>query len=111
MEMNVCRIINAHIQSGRIANPTERKMQDSANDYYSAGLYRAMFRNETDLNKLDYNYADHILGYAEFGCKNAIEDYRNYFLYVKNYILLSILSMQKCWKMPLSKTNRRMRHE
>ena len=24
MEMNVCRIINAYIQSGRIANPTER---------------------------------------------------------------------------------------
>lgn len=59
------------------------EMQDSANDYYSAGLYRAMFRNETDLNKLDYNYADHILEYAEFGCKNAIEDYRNYLLYVK----------------------------
>jgi len=59
------------------------EMQDSANDYYSAGLYRAMFRNETDLNKLDYNNADHILGYAEFGCKNAIEDYRNYLLYVK----------------------------
>lgn len=59
------------------------EMQDSANDYYSAGLYRAMFRNETDLNKLDYNYADHILEYAEFGCQNAIEDYRNYLLYVK----------------------------
>jgi len=54
------------------------EMQDSANDYYSAGLYRAMFRNETDLNKLDYNYADHILEYVEFGCKN-----RNYLLYIK----------------------------
>ena len=87
------------------------EMQDSANDYYSAGLYRAMFRNETDLNKLDYNYADHILEYAEFGCKNAIEDYRNYLLYVKKLYLPSILSMQKCWKMPLNKTKRRMRHE
>ncbi len=34
MEMNVCRIINAYIQSGRIANPTERndKVTGSFND-------------------------------------------------------------------------------
>ena len=29
MEMNVCRIINAYIQSGRIANPTERKLENA----------------------------------------------------------------------------------
>ena len=59
------------------------EMSDAENDRVAAGLYRAMFRHETDLNKLDYNYADHILGYAEMGCENAIEDYKNYLQYIK----------------------------
>jgi len=32
MEMNVCRIINAYIQSGRIANPTERNIRKALPD-------------------------------------------------------------------------------
>ena len=59
------------------------EMQNEDNDRKAAGLYRAMFRHETDLNKLDHNYADHILDYASFGCKNAIEDYKNYLQYIK----------------------------
>lgn len=58
-------------------------IEDAENDRCAAGLYRAMFRHEADLNKLDYNYADHILGYAECGCKNAVEDYKNYLQYIK----------------------------
>lgn len=52
-------------------------------DRRAAGLYRAMFRHETDINKLDWNYADHILGYAEMGSDVAIEDYKNYLQYLK----------------------------
>lgn len=59
------------------------EMNDAENDRFAAGLYRAMFRHETDLHELDYNYADHILGYAEMGCENAIEDYKNYLQYIK----------------------------
>lgn len=59
------------------------EMQDSDNDHCAAGLYRAMFRHETDLNKLDHQFADYILGYAESGCKNAAEDYKNYLQYIK----------------------------
>lgn len=58
-------------------------LNDAENDGFAAGLYRAMFRHETDLHELDYNYADHILGYAEMGCENAIEDYENYLQYIK----------------------------
>ena len=58
-------------------------MQDDDNERRAAGLYRAMFRHETDINKLDWNYADHILGYAEMGCDIAIEDYKNYLQYLK----------------------------
>ena len=58
------------------------EMQNEDNDRKAAGLYRAMFRHETDLNKLD-NYADHILSYASCGCNNAIEDYKNYLQYIK----------------------------
>ena len=58
-------------------------MQDSDNDRCAAGLFRAMFRHETDLNKLDNQFADNILGYAESGCNNAVEDYKNYLQYIK----------------------------
>lgn len=58
-------------------------MQDDDNERRAAGLYRAMFRHETDINKLDWNYADHILGYAEMGSDVAIEDYKNYLQYLK----------------------------
>ena len=58
-------------------------MEKEDNDRKAAGLYRAMFRHETDLDKLDHNYADHILSYASCGCKNAIEDYKNYLQYIK----------------------------
>ena len=59
------------------------EISNAENDCFAAGLYRAMFRNETDLNKIDWNYADHVLGYASMGCQNAIEDYKNYLLYIK----------------------------
>ncbi len=42
-----------------------------------------MFRNDKDINKLDFNYADHILGYVEFGCSNAEIDYKNYLNYLQ----------------------------
>ena len=58
-------------------------MQDEDNDRRAAGLYRAMFRHETDINKLDWNYTDHILGYAEMGSDIALEDYKNYLQYLK----------------------------
>ena len=58
-------------------------MEEEGNDHKAAGLYRAMFRHETDLDKLDHNYADHILSYASCGCENAIEDYKNYLQYIK----------------------------
>ena len=58
-------------------------MQDDDNERRAAGLYRAMFRHETDINKLDWNYADHILEYAEMGSDVAIEDYKNYLQYLK----------------------------
>lgn len=34
--------------------------QNADNDQRAVGLYRAMFRNDKDINKLDFNYADHI---------------------------------------------------
>lgn len=49
----------------------------------AAGLYRAMFRHEMDVNKLDYHYADHILDYVGSGIDGAVEDYRNYLQYLK----------------------------
>ncbi len=58
-------------------------MQNSDNDQRAVELYRAMFRNDKDINKLDFNYADHILGYVESGCSNAAIDYRNYLNYLK----------------------------
>lgn len=59
------------------------ELNNAENDRYAAGLYRAMFRNETDLDKIDLNYGDAVLGYASMGCQNAIEDYKNYLLYIK----------------------------
>lgn len=58
-------------------------MQDEDNDRRAVELYRAMFRNDCDINKLDFNYADHILGYVEFGVEKAEVDYRNYLRYLK----------------------------
>ena len=59
------------------------EINNAENDRFAAGLYRAMFRNETDLYKIDRNYADHVLDYASMGYQNAIEDYKNYLLYIK----------------------------
>ena len=58
-------------------------MQDADNDQRAVELYRAMFRNDFDIRKLDFNYADHILGYVEFGVEKAEVDYRNYLRYLK----------------------------
>lgn len=52
-------------------------------DRRAAGLYRAMFRHDTDVNKLDYYYADHILSYVSTGIDEAVEDYNNYLQYLK----------------------------
>ena len=43
----------------------------------------AIFRNDVDINKLDFNYADAILGYVEFGVEKAEVDYGNYLKYLK----------------------------
>ena len=58
-------------------------MQDADNDQRAVELYRAIFRNDVDINKLDFNYADHILGYVEFGVEKAEVDYKNYLRYLK----------------------------
>ena len=58
-------------------------MQDADNDQRAVELYRAIFRNDVDINKLDFNYADAILGYVEFGVEKAEVDYRNYLRYLK----------------------------
>lgn len=58
-------------------------MQNADNDQRAVELYRAMFHNDKDINKLDFNYADHILGYVESGCSNAEIDYKNYLNYLK----------------------------
>jgi len=60
-------------------------MQESDLAEKSVGLYRAMFRHETDVNKLDFNYADWILDYVMFGHELAIEDYKNYLQYLKSF--------------------------
>ena len=56
-------------------------MQDADNDQRAVELYRAIFRNDVDINKLDFNYADHILGYVSFGVEKAEVDYKNYLRY------------------------------
>jgi len=58
-------------------------MQDEDNDRRAAELYRAMFRHDRDIHKLDFHYADHILGYVSLGLEKAIEDYKNYLQYLK----------------------------
>ena len=62
------------------------EMQNEDNDRKPAALYRAMFVNDKDFNKLDFNYADHILGHAEFGCQNAVIDYKNYLNYLRTNV-------------------------
>ena len=62
------------------------EMQNEDNERKAAALYRAMFVNDKDINKLDFNYADHILGYAEFGCQNAVIDYKNYLDYLRTIV-------------------------
>ena len=62
------------------------EMQNEDNECKAAALYRAMFVNDKDINKLDFNYADHILGYAEFGCQNAVIDYKNYLNYLRTNV-------------------------
>ena len=52
-------------------------------DRRAAGLYRAMFRHDTDVNKLDCLYADYILSYVSTGIDEAVEDYNNYLQYLK----------------------------
>lgn len=61
-------------------------LQNADNDQRAVGLYRTMFRNDKDINKLDFNYADNILGYVEFGCSNAEIDYGNYLNYLKTIV-------------------------
>lgn len=61
-------------------------MEEEDNDRKAVALYRAMFVNDKDINKLDFNYADHILGYAEFGCQNAVIDYKNYLNYLRTIV-------------------------
>ena len=58
-------------------------MQNADNDQRAVELYRAMFRNDFDINKLDFNYADSILGYVELGVEKAEIDYGNYLKYLK----------------------------
>ncbi len=62
------------------------EMQNVDNDCKAAALYRAMFVNDKDINKLDFNYADHILGYVESGNKNAVIDYKNYLQYLEKIV-------------------------
>ena len=62
------------------------EMQNEENDRKAAALYRAMFVNDKDVNKLDFNYADWILQYAEFGCENAVVDYKNYLNYLRTIV-------------------------
>ena len=62
------------------------ELQNEDNDRKAAALYRAMFVNDKDINKLDFNYADWILQYAEFGCENAVVDYKNYLNYLKTIV-------------------------
>ena len=62
------------------------EMQNEENDHKAAALYRAMFVNDKDINKLDFNYADWILQYAEFGCENAVVDYKNYLNYLRTIV-------------------------
>ena len=62
------------------------EMQNDDNDRKAAALYRAMFVNDKDISKLDFNYADYILGYAEFGCQYSIIDYKNYLNYLRTIV-------------------------
>ena len=71
------------------------EMSNAANDQVAAELYRAMFRNDKDINKLDFNYADHILGNISMGCGNAVEDYKNYLQYLKTIVPEEYPSHQK----------------
>lgn len=71
------------------------EMQDDCNVRSAVCLYRAMFRHETDVNKLDWNYADNILEGVGFGNANAIEDYKNYLQYLKCFNMEEYLAHKR----------------
>lgn len=77
--------INSDVALGNIADIIQQMNILSREDLdrRAAGLYRAMFRHDTDVNRLDFNYADHILGYVSSGIPEAVEDYKNYLQYLK----------------------------
>ena len=79
-------------------------MQNEDNDIKAAELYRAMFRHEKDINKLDFNYADHILGYVSVGFEKAIEDYRNYLQYLKTVAPTEYPGHLKMFKEEMNRT-------
>ena len=74
-------------------------------DHRSAGLYRAMFRHEMDVNKLDYIYADHILDYISSGIDEAVEDYKNYLQYLKCINPEEYLAHEKMFEEELNPKN------
>ena len=51
-----------------------------------------MFRHEMDVNRLDFNYADHILDYVGAGMDGAVEDYKNYLQYLKCFSMEEYLA-------------------
>ena len=59
------------------------QLQETDLAFRAVGLYRAMFRHETDINRLDFHYADEILAYAVMGNEEALVDYKNYLQYLK----------------------------
>lgn len=61
------------------------EMEDDAVDHHAVGLYRAMFKHITDVDYLDYNYADWLFDGVITRNKNAIEDYKNYIQYLKAF--------------------------
>ena len=68
------------------------QMQEADLTFRAVGLYRAMFRHETDINKLDFHYADEILTYASMGNDVALADYNNYLQYLKCFSEKAYLS-------------------
>lgn len=81
-------------------------MQEEDNDRKAVALYRAMFANEKDINSLDFNYADHILGYAEFGCQKAVIDYKNYLNYLRTIVPEEYPSHLRMFEESMERRNR-----